>query len=50
MGIQKKVFSMRLEEELIDKLKEIAVQENRPLSNLVETVLKNYVADKKNKE
>ena len=48
MGIEKKVFSVRLDEELYEELKVIAGAENRPLSNLVETILKRYVASKAN--
>ena len=48
MGIEKRVLSVRLDQELINKLKLIAKDENRPLSNLVETILKQYV--KKNSE
>ena len=44
MGIEKKVVSMRLDEDFIEKLKEIAETQNRTLSNLIETVLKEYVA------
>ena len=44
MGLEKKVVSVRLEEELISKLKEAAEKQNRSLSNLVETVLKEYVS------
>ena len=47
MGIEKKVLSVRLEEEFIDELKIIAKKENRPLSNLIETILKKYVNSKK---
>jgi len=43
MGLEKKVFSFRLDEDLIDILKKISVRQNRTLSNLVETVLKEYV-------
>ena len=43
MGIEKKVYSVRLDEVLLHKLKTIAEKENRTLSNLVETVLKKYV-------
>jgi len=43
MGIEKKVYSVRLDEELLNELKTIAENENRSLSNLVETVLKRYV-------
>lgn len=46
MGIEKKVLSVRLDEELIKELKIIARDENRPLSNLIETVLKKYVNSK----
>ena len=44
MGIEKKVLSIRLSEEFINELKIIAKNENRPLSNLIETVLKQYVS------
>ena len=43
MGIEKKVYSVRLDEELLDKMKIIAKEQNRSLSNLVETVLKKCV-------
>ena len=46
MGIEKKVFSVRLDEELIEKLRVIAETQNRTLSNLVETVLKRYAETK----
>lgn len=44
MGLEKKVVSVRLDEDFIQKLKELAEQQNRSLSNLVETVLKDYVS------
>ena len=44
MGLEKKVVSVRLDEEFIQKLKELAEKQNRSLSNLVETVLKDYVS------
>ena len=43
MGIEKKVLSVRMDQELIDDLKIIAKNDNRPLSNLIETILKQYV-------
>ena len=46
MGIEKKVLSVRLDQELIDELKIIAKDDNRPLSNLVETILKQYTKSK----
>lgn len=44
MGLEKKVISVRLDEEFIQRLREIAEGQNRSLSNLVETVLKEYVS------
>ena len=43
MGIEKKVYSFRFEDELIEILKRIAAEQNRSLSNLIETVLKEYI-------
>lgn len=40
MGMVKRVFSFRLEEALIQKLKYYTQKENRYLSNYVETLLK----------
>ena len=49
MGIEKQTVSLRLDEEMIKKLKDIGEQENRTISNVIETVLKNYfkLVDKK---
>ncbi len=44
MGTEKRVLSLRLDEGFIEELKEIAREENRSLSNLIETVLKAYAA------
>jgi len=49
MGIEKKVFSVRLDDELLEALRTIAKKENRTVSNLVETVLRRYVT-KENKK
>ena len=46
MGIEKKVVSIRMDEELIAALKGIAKEENRPLSNLVETIIKQFLRSK----
>jgi predicted DNA-binding protein len=43
MGIEKKVLGMRLDEEVIEKLKELAEKENRTVSNLVETIIKKHI-------
>jgi len=50
MGIEKKVMSVRLNEELIETLRAIAEDDNRPLSNLIETILKQYVRSKENQD
>ena len=42
MGIERKVYSFRLEEELVEKLKNISAEQNRSLSNFIETILKEY--------
>lgn len=44
MGLEKKVVSIRLDEDLIRNLKEAAQKQNRSLSNLVETILKEYAS------
>ena len=43
MGIEKKLVSVRMDEWVIDELRAIAEKENRPLSNLIETILKQYL-------
>ncbi|MBQ1264722.1 MAG: ribbon-helix-helix protein, CopG family [Oscillospiraceae bacterium] len=49
MGIEKKTVSVRLDEDLIAKIRTLAEKENRSFSNLVETVLKKY-ADKQSEQ
>ena len=44
MGLEKKVVSIRLDEDLSRNLKEAAQTQNRSLSNLVETSLKEYAS------
>ncbi|MDO4269819.1 MAG: ribbon-helix-helix domain-containing protein [Eubacteriales bacterium] len=43
MGAEKPVYSFRLNPELVDALKVLAKEQNRNLSNLVETILIEYV-------
>ena len=51
MGVEKKVYSFRLDTDMVNQLQRYAEQENRTLSNLVQTVLKRYLMEKqKNKE
>ena len=46
MGIEKKNFTFRLNEELLDKLRLCAKNDNSKLSNMVETILINYIEQK----
>ena len=43
MGIEKKVYSFRFDEDFVEELRAIAKEENRTLSNFVETILKEYL-------
>jgi len=43
----KKQLPVRIDEAVLKKLQEFAKKDNRPLSNYVETVLKNHVSRKK---
>lgn len=47
MGLEKKVVSLRLDEELLRTLKTFAQAENRTVSNLIETVLITYTKEQK---
>ena len=44
MGIEKRVYSFRFDPEMVARLQLRAEEENRSLSNLVETILKQYLA------
>lgn len=50
MGIEKKVVSIRLDDQLVQELRVIAQVQNRSLSNLIETVLKEYLAQTQQQE
>lgn len=50
MGLEKPVCSFRLRLELVESLKVLAAQENRNLSNFVETILLNYVKEHEDHE
>jgi len=50
MGIEKKTFSFRFDEAMVDKLKIYAEAENRTLSNMVETILLQYLAKREQEE
>jgi predicted transcriptional regulator len=46
----KKAYTLKLDEKLLEELKVQAEKENRSVSNLIETVLMQYVDDTKAKE
>jgi len=46
MGVEKKTVSTRLNDEVISELEKIAKEENRSISNLIETILKDYLRNK----
>jgi len=45
----KELKAFRLDKNLLDKLQDIALKENRSLSNVVETLLKDKVSEKNSK-
>ena len=46
MGIEKKTYSFRLEEDLVEQLRVYAKEENRNLSNMIETILLQYESNR----
>ncbi len=50
MGIEKKTYSFRLEENLVEQLRVYAKEENRNLSNMIETILLQYVSNRVEKD
>ena len=50
MGIEKIVYSFRFDEDIIDKLRVYAEAENRNLSNMVETILLQYLSKREQEE
>jgi predicted transcriptional regulator len=49
MPSKKPILTIRTDEELIEKLREISEQENRSMSNLAETILREYVVSHETK-
>lgn len=47
--MEKATLHMKIEASLKDRLRQLAEQESRSLSNLVEKVLKDYVEQRKNR-
>ena len=46
MGVERKVYSLRLIEEVAEKIRGYGLSENRNFSNMVETILINYIAER----
>ena len=45
MGLERKVYSFRLEPSLMERISEEAKMENRSLGNMVETILKQHLKE-----
>ena len=50
MGIEKKVYSFRFDEEMVEQLRVYAKAENRTLSNMIETILLQYLSNRVEEE
>ena len=46
MGIEKKTYTFRLNEEVAEKIRMYGQMENRNFANMVETILKNYISER----
>lgn len=46
MGVERKVYSLRLNEELAEKIRQYGQLENRNFANMVETILLQYIAER----
>ena len=49
MATNKRVFTLRLQDEVFEKMEYIAKQEHRSLTNLIEYVLLQYIEDYQDK-
>ena len=50
MGIEKKVYSFRFDEAMVEKLRVYAKEENRTISNMIETILLQYLSKREDEE
>lgn len=50
VGIEKKVYSFRFDEEMVEKLRVYAKAENRTVSNMIETILLQYLSKRESEE
>lgn len=46
MGIEKRTYSVRLNEEIAEKIRQYGQMENRNFANMVETILLQYIAER----
>ena len=49
MGIEKKSVSARLSSDVVAELTKICEKENRTISNLIETIIKQFIFDQNKK-
>lgn len=50
MGVEKKVYSFRFDEEMVERLRVYAKAENRTVSNMIETILLQYLSNRDDEE
>lgn len=50
VGVEKKTYSFRFDETMIEKLRGYAAEENRNLSNMIETILLQYLSKREREE
>ena len=46
MGVERKVYSLRLTEEVAEQIRMYGQMENRNFANMVETILLKYIAER----
>lgn len=48
MEVEKKIYSFRLDADIVNQLQRYAEHHNRSLSNLIQSILKQYMEKQKN--
>ena len=50
MATLKRVFSLRMEDEIFDRIEQLAKDEHRYMNNMIEHILIKYLEENENKE
>ncbi len=50
MATLKRVFSLRMEDEIFDRIEQLAKDEHRSMNNMIEHILIKYLEENENKE